>query len=117
LSPDLRLYPVQAFASFGGDHTDPLPQKYCNTSYDVRAGPMRCAVTVTNGHTQKRKRGVLVVQHMDILNHLVVTADPVGLIAYVTIMAIFLGSTALASHRDRVRERIVAIRRSKLRSG
>jgi hypothetical protein len=71
---------------------------------------------VTNGHTQKRKRGVFVVQHMDILNHLV-WADPVGLITYVTINAIFLGSLALASHRDRMRERVVAIRRSKLRSG
>ena len=59
---------------------------------------------------------MFVVQHMDILNHLV-WADPVGLITYVTINAIFLGSLALASHRDRMRERVVAIRRSKLRSG
>jgi hypothetical protein len=45
LSPDWRLY-RSAFADFGGDHSDLLPQKYCNASYDVRAGLPTVGVSV-----------------------------------------------------------------------
>jgi hypothetical protein len=37
---------------------------------------------------------------MDIIENLVSAADPGGLVMYVTVMAVFLGSVALARFRD-----------------
>jgi hypothetical protein len=37
---------------------------------------------------------------MDVIENLVSAADPGGLVMYVTVMAVFLGSVALARFRD-----------------
>ena len=43
---------------------------------------------------------------MEIPPDILEASDPAGLIVYAAIMVLFLGSVALATHRDRVRERI-----------
>ena len=53
--------------------------------------------------------------HVAVVNQLVAASDPAGLIAYAATMTVLLGSVALATHRDRLRERVVAIRRNKRR--
>jgi hypothetical protein len=46
--------------------------------------------------------------------HTIAAFEPVGLMAYSATMAFFLGGLALATHRDRVRERECSERPCKL---
>jgi hypothetical protein len=52
---------------------------------------------------------------MSVVNNLLAASNPAGLIVYAAAMAFLLGSVALATHRDRVRERVIAIGRNKHR--
>jgi hypothetical protein len=80
----------------------PTIASFGRTSRAISAVGLADRTDIGNDGWSERKDGTGALPDMDIIENLVSAADPSGLAMYVAVMAVFLGSVALARLRDDV---------------